>query len=296
MDPRNAVEHTATKVTSSGCSYRVFGTGSPELVFVHGFGCGREDWNDVVEILARNFTCILIDLPGHGASARPTTATIEVLAMAINKVIAEACTQRIVLIGHSLGTKIIRACYREVAASISALVFVDGSTYVGDADALVSKLISDTEKQGIENYLRVLFAGMFVPGTDPALIKRMTERAMRMPQDFARDLLISSIRWDLDTGDDVLRALRVPVLLLQSTYFMPGIGRTFMSKSSKTALMAKIAHLVERAECQILTGLGHFPMIEAPQDIADRIARFVRQAALDNQGQASSSEGRKTGQ
>ncbi len=48
-------------------SYDRTGEGAP-IVFVHGLTDRRSDWLPVIERLAPNFTCITLDLRGHGES------------------------------------------------------------------------------------------------------------------------------------------------------------------------------------------------------------------------------------
>lgn len=52
--------------------YQEFGRGEP-LLLLHGFGmCGKGDWGDHVDALAKNYRVILPDLRGHGWSTNPS--------------------------------------------------------------------------------------------------------------------------------------------------------------------------------------------------------------------------------
>ena len=44
------------------------GQGAPAFVFVHGFGCAREDWSAQVAAFSGSHNCISLDLPGFGDS------------------------------------------------------------------------------------------------------------------------------------------------------------------------------------------------------------------------------------
>ena len=44
------------------------GVGAPEFVFVHGFGCAREDWAAQAAHFKEAHTCLSVDLPGFGES------------------------------------------------------------------------------------------------------------------------------------------------------------------------------------------------------------------------------------
>jgi pimeloyl-ACP methyl ester carboxylesterase len=245
---------------------------------VHGLGCAGEDWDRAIADLSRSFACLSLDLPGHGESAMPAPerATIEGLAAAVGEIVAEIGADRIVLVGHSLGTKVIRACYRQSPVAIGGLILVDGSTYSGNAKGSIEKLQADVAHRGFTALREGSSAGMFGAGMDSAVVARITSRSSRLDRNLAISLLTDSIRWDTQVGDDVLRSLRCPLLLVQSTYYTPGTGRVFMTPAMQTPLMTKVAQLVRASECQIMTGVGHFPMIERPAEVAAMIKTFVR--------------------
>ncbi len=50
-------------------AYDVAGHG-PLVVFVHGLTSFRQTWDPVTTLLAEEFTCVRLDLRGHGASSQ----------------------------------------------------------------------------------------------------------------------------------------------------------------------------------------------------------------------------------
>src|SRR3954471_12680510 len=82
-------------------NYVVRGTGDPTLIFVHGFACALDDWDEQLRGLSRSFRCVALDLPGHGTSSKPTTASIEFLAAAVNWMKHQVAASDTILIGHS---------------------------------------------------------------------------------------------------------------------------------------------------------------------------------------------------
>ena len=44
------------------------GVGAPAFVFVHGFGCAREDWAAQAAHFKEAHACLSVDLPGFGES------------------------------------------------------------------------------------------------------------------------------------------------------------------------------------------------------------------------------------
>jgi pimeloyl-ACP methyl ester carboxylesterase len=84
------------------------GTGAPSLIFVHGFGCAREDWRAQVERFSDEYDCLAVDLPGFGQS-RPLTSKISMSAFAdaIREVMDSEGIEQAVLFGHSMGCRLI---------------------------------------------------------------------------------------------------------------------------------------------------------------------------------------------
>ena len=58
--------------------YQRGGSGSPPLVFVHGFACSHEDWLLQTEFFRKSLEIVACDLRGHGLTpGRPHECTIE---------------------------------------------------------------------------------------------------------------------------------------------------------------------------------------------------------------------------
>jgi pimeloyl-ACP methyl ester carboxylesterase len=71
---------------------------------------------------------ITLDLPGHGKSDPPKNGkfSMAVFARAVEAVRAEAKVDKVVLVGHSMGTPVIREYARMYPQHVAGLVPVDG--------------------------------------------------------------------------------------------------------------------------------------------------------------------------
>jgi len=242
------------------------------FVFVHGFGCSKSDWDAQLSRFSPERRCIAVDLPGHGDEAVPDgLVTIEGMAEAVRASIVAAGIDKVVLVAHSLGTKVIREAFLQNPKAVTGLAFIDGSTYSGS-----EHLLSETVKQQIENvgfatFLDRMFEDMFVPGTDPKLVDQIVRRARMIDPKFAEQLLLASIRWDLTKGDESLARVDVPTTLIQTTYFKPGVGRLPLELGMQTPFMNKVSTIVPRSSVVTIPEVGHFPMIEA----ADEVCRIL---------------------
>jgi len=108
------------------------GTGGPPLVFVHGFACDGTDWDAQVASLETRTTVVVCELPGHGSS--PGTAagyTIEAYGAAVARAVTELELPPPILVGHSMGCRVVLEASRMEPDAVSGLVLVDGSRMAG---------------------------------------------------------------------------------------------------------------------------------------------------------------------
>lgn len=96
-------------LSASGIAYHRTGEG-PLLLLIHGVGLCAESWAHYIDVLGDQFELIIIDLPGHGASAPMGQTFVEVAiqdyVVAIEDLIKELKLEKAVVCGHSLGALI----------------------------------------------------------------------------------------------------------------------------------------------------------------------------------------------
>ena len=85
-------------------------SGGPIFVLVHGLGVSSRYFQPAAAELARHGQVYLVDLPGHGASPKPSPArhvSIADHAAVLGGLIAETGAPRVVLVGHSMGAQVV---------------------------------------------------------------------------------------------------------------------------------------------------------------------------------------------
>ncbi|MCZ8310328.1 MAG: alpha/beta hydrolase [Magnetospirillum sp.] len=259
-------------------NFRVVGGGRPNLVFVHGFGCSLDDWDATIFELSDRFACVAVDLPGHGLSKPLEENSITTFAKEVNAVVDSLGLNDVVFVGHSLGTKVIRECYRQSKQAVAGLAFVDGSIYVGDPEIQIAELNGDLARDGIRGFVNRSFQAMFPAKVERSIVDRVVERASGIDAELGAQILIDSIRWEAAVGNSTWSSVRVPILLIQSTQFQAGFGRTFMTPTTETPLMRKLSSLSTAVDIKVMSDTGHFPMIESPETVANYLADFARSA------------------
>jgi pimeloyl-ACP methyl ester carboxylesterase len=111
------------------------GDGPKTVIFVHGWTCDETAWSGQVPAISRSHRVITLDLPGHGRSGMPADGevSIERFARAVEAVRNTAGVDRAVLVGHSMGTPVVRQYALMYPEHVSALVLVDGLVLMPDA-------------------------------------------------------------------------------------------------------------------------------------------------------------------
>jgi pimeloyl-ACP methyl ester carboxylesterase len=113
IDPREAPEITITTTRSPDnrrvdigqgtIAYTIAGDGAP-LLLVHGLGGDRRTWDQILPALARDFTVIAPDLPGHGESDAPAgDYSLGAHASALRDLLVALGLRTVTMVGHSLG-------------------------------------------------------------------------------------------------------------------------------------------------------------------------------------------------
>lgn len=92
-----------TTVNDTTIAWSEIGHGPP-LVLLHGLADSHRSWRGVVRVLAKRFHVFLVDLPGHGLSARPEAPyTLHWYADTIAKWMDAVGIERAHVCGHSFG-------------------------------------------------------------------------------------------------------------------------------------------------------------------------------------------------
>jgi pimeloyl-ACP methyl ester carboxylesterase len=258
-----------------GLHVQCVGQGEPTLVFVHGFCCSLDDWALQIDALKVSFRCVALDLPGHGGSALPGTASIAELATAVNAAKRESGARKLILVGHSLGCKVIREAYAQESHDVIGLVFIEGAFYRGDGEAVVRRAREAVDSAGFAAYARRHFSEMFLEGGDPEARARVLARVQAMDPQFARDLYLAAVAWDPARGEQTLRDIQVPVLVLQTTYNDENLQRRPLQPGIRTPFMEAVAALVADAQIKVVPGCGHFVLGDAPEVITRELREFA---------------------
>lgn len=247
------------------------------LVFVHGLACTHEDWKSQVDFFKPNHSVITCDLPGHGFSDPPTDGgSIESLSSALASLLNELDVAPSVLIGHSMGCRVIVQAALDAPDRVAKLILLDGSR-IGENDPQEAEqnMRQHIAKVGYTQMMEAFFANTFVEASDPTLKKRVIERAVEFPEAIGSQLFARIVGWDAGKADAAFAQITVPTFVLQSTYINAQRERVSMQPGGVTPWMQFVQSRIPSSEFDTISGVGHFAMLEAPDAVNEKIQRFV---------------------
>jgi pimeloyl-ACP methyl ester carboxylesterase len=200
--------------------YERQGEGAPPLVFVHGFACTHDDWQQQVDVFRTRQCVVACDLRGHGASDGDAVhCDIETYGADVSALIQTLDLPPAILIGHSLGCRVVLQAYLDASPRVAGLVLVDGSRLgSGDPQAAEQAIRQHIQTLGYTTMMRDFFASMFLPESNAAVKERIIQRALALPEAIGAVLFPRLARWDAQYLDATLPKVTVPLQVIQSTY------------------------------------------------------------------------------
>ncbi len=253
------------------------GSGKLPLVFVHGFACTHDDWESQVAFFQSQYPVITLDLPGHGLSDPPEdSGSIDSLGAAVASLLNGLNLPPSVLIGHSMGCRIIVQATLDAPERVAKLILLEGSRIAGnDPQAAEQQMREHIEKVGYAAMVESLFADMFVDGSDPTLKQRIIQRALKLPETIGAQLFVRLVGWDAGKADAALAQITIPAYVLQSTYLNTQRVRVPLEPNKITPWMELVQQHVPTTELDVISGVGHFPMLEAPDMVNEKMRVFI---------------------
>ena len=251
----------------------------PPILFMHGFSQSHLCWaKQYQSALAEEFRLVAYDLRGHGMSEAPLEPEHytdgQLWADDLAAIIAQLGLDRPVLVGWSYGSFVICDYVRAHGQDrIAAVDFVAGAVKLGAAafGTLIGPGFLDNFSDVTADDLPTNIRGM------RGLVRAFS--AEPLPPDEVETLLCSSmtvptrIRANLAAreidGDDVLRALAVPLLVTQG-------------RADTIVLPAMAEHILATcptAEPSWYEGVAHTPHLEQPERFNRELAELTRRVS-----------------
>lgn len=244
-------------------SLDVRGAGATTVLFIHGIGPGGAVWDLVTQGLTDDCRAFVLDLPGFGASTRGgLTGAVDDTATLVHRVLhAHGHTEALPVVGHAYGGLVALNFAARFPSHVSRLALVSTAGFDRDPAATLKRR-DDIQANGwdvaaAEAWLR---AGL-VEDLASAHFDAMRDHAATVDADLVAGCLASSARRVLlENATDIT----VPSLLVR------GSDDPFVSDHDLRILAARL----DEAAVFSLAGVGHWPSLEAPDELRAELVRF----------------------
>jgi pimeloyl-ACP methyl ester carboxylesterase len=250
------------------------GTGDP-ILFLHGIPTSCQLWSGVIERMAGQFTCLAVDLPGLGRTARRNRGFGEFseLVAAIETIRIRNKVDQWHIVGHDAGCAIAVHYAHQHRKRVSRLAL------------LTPSIFPDLEPFFLFEMLRKPLLGeMIAPAINLIFWKLVMRRVLdgdhaldAAIEDFHAPFagllgswrLMSLLRWGcpnevLASIPALLPQLRMPTLIMHGSKD-PAVPECFATRASQ---------LIPNSE-KVLLDSGHFLPMNEPALIASRLLRFL---------------------
>jgi pimeloyl-ACP methyl ester carboxylesterase len=237
----------------------VIGKGPKTVILVHGWTCDETTWSEQVGVLSKQYRVVTLDLPGHGKSGSPQDGklSMDLFARAVEAARAKAKGDRVVLVGHSMGTPVVIEYARLYPRHTSALVFVDGIVTLGADRGRAPDPQAMTGPDGRKNR-EVMIRSMFSASTTPSEQTKILNMMLAPPESTAVGAMNATFDPAYWKGD----VLTMPILGIYAGQSRMG-DRDYM----KTHFPA-----LEYTE---VPGKGHFVMLDKPAEFNALLLAFL---------------------
>lgn len=270
-EPRQAKEQQPqdrfARLDAMRVHYQNYGKGKEALVFIHGWSCNLNFWKANIPAFAQHTRVIAIDLPGHGESDKPQiTYSMDLFARAIDAVLQAEKVERATLVGHSMGTPVIRQFYRKYPQKTRALVIVDGSLRPFGNPEQMKQFLEPFREPNYKEHAERMIGFIAQSVKDKKTLEEIKTAMMSTPQHVmagAMDAMMDDAIWK--TQDKI----NVPTLAVMA------------KQPAWTDEYEKFARdLVPGIDYQMWEGVSHFLMMDEPQKFNDTVLAFLKKNKL----------------
>jgi pyruvate dehydrogenase E2 component (dihydrolipoamide acetyltransferase) len=241
------------------------------IVFLHGLGGSQSTWASVLGHFAETYRVAAVDLPGHGASDKPSPAStdysISGIAAKLGEFLEKLELAPSILIGHSLGGATALQLALDRPKLVRALVLVDSAALGLEInDELLDRIESAPSRDEARRLLELFFEDRrFV--LERGINDMHAARNALGADDAVKAIAASAFtrRGQNLVLVDRLGELEVPLLVIWGE-----LDRVIPSRHAVAAVTA-----LPTAWLEIMEGVGHVPQVEAAPAFAEIVNRWL---------------------
>ncbi len=240
-------------------SYKKYGSGKKVILCLHGWADSSESFEMQAKLLPKQYTAILLDLPGFGGSSKPPASWgIPQYADFAGKFIKKIDMEPYGVIGHSNGgaIAIFAVGSKIIAAERLILIASSGLRSAISAKKIIYKILAKAAKvfifilpKGAQKKIKQRLYGKI--GSDYMVAEDLKENFKKI------------VSYDVSSD---AKKIKTPTLLIygEDDLITPLIQAR------------KIASYIEDSKLEIISKAGHFPHKDQPEKAREIIEDFLK--------------------
>lgn len=248
--------------------YQDEGQGAP-VMLIHGVGADASSWDAIAAALATDFRILRLDLRGHGRSGHiEGTCALDDFVRDVIAVLDAAAVTRAHIVGFSLGGMIAQALALQRPERVDRLVLLSAvAGRTAEERERVRVRLATLREKGVSAIMGASQDRWFTPefvARNPNLVAR---RMQQLQENHAPSYAAAYTVFSTSDLGDTLHAIRAPTLIATGEH----------DQGSNTR-MARFMHAqIAGSRLQILPGLRHSILVEAPELVTRLVRDFLRQ-------------------
>ncbi len=258
---------SGTPATSAGP-----GSDDTPLVLLHGIFAEKDHWVDFARPLTDTHRVIAPDLPGFGESTRHDNQAYDYAAHVtrLGAFLDALGIQRAHLAGNSMGGTIAALYAIEHPGRVASVAFIGAPHGIRSPQPSTMDRLIDAGQRPLVAYDTKAFDAMMALVFEkrpflPYPILAATE------QDALRNAASNERLWDAQLKDRYLLDQQLAKLQQAPALVLWGASDRVFDVSGAQTVQSQLP----QARVDVLPGIGHLPMMEAPGDTAQRYADFL---------------------
>jgi pimeloyl-ACP methyl ester carboxylesterase len=230
--------------------------GALAVVFIHGSGGDREDWQGQLDGLSDKATLIALELPGHGLSEPPGESTVPAYSQWVVDFVQAISLEKVMLVGCSLGSAITQWVALSPPAWLSAIGLVGAGARLKVHPALLDGLLSDAQKalDGLADFA-------LSPSSGKALHELIADKFLHTSPKLVHGDLSACNEFDIM---ERVGQISLPTLILvgEDDRLTPVKYSRFLHDG------------IRGSKLEVIAGAGHMAMVEKPEEFNKLLAEF----------------------
>jgi pimeloyl-ACP methyl ester carboxylesterase len=231
--------------------YRIFGSGEPAVILIHGWASDANYWQQQFEALKARYTVVAVNLAGHGGSgSNRSDWSIQNYAGDVAAVAREVPNQHLVLVGHAMGATVALAAVPLIGPRVSGVIAVEALRSVGEpplAAQEVARRVAPFRADFVGETRKLVSESLFRRDANRVLVQKVAYDMSLEPPAVGVASLQSLLSLDLAP---LLPAVHVPVYAINSDLLPTDAAR--------------IRKALPDFTLDVLPRSGHFLMLEDP--------------------------------